>query len=519
MFINKFQFKNKKVEVEIESNLYFSDSNSFVFGYPLTKDLSEINSSNIHEIIHNINGYFLIIYVSDDDFLVANDITGGFRLYYCETSEGYFLSDNFQSVLNRYSQFVDLEINQNEIDFWRRQDYTSGGRTFFKGVNKLQPGMVLNFDPKVSKSNFYFKDVFNNPNIKEYSKVVHKSISDSFKILKERDESVVLMFSGGLDSTLLALELIAQEINFTPVFFHLKPSFTVADDDFIKCKFISEKLGLKTRYIDVDWEKEFSDYSAIVKELLVNRHVAVGHYATARIIAKEFGFNVTIVNGQGADSIFSYGPTSKGFTDILVRVMYYTKSMTRAYLIDLVLQFLQFFRKRTGKYYKYYNPQSRNGLLAFFDGAGYLPILNVLRDKHSLIYSMNIVDSVTSKLNDWNAKMMALKIHGFLQGPANQVVYRSFIHNNIHKVLLPYCSSEIIHGTVKFRNNLWDIFYPKYVVSDIVNNYFGFNYPGNFPKSNKNKDEKTVDISIIQNSSNLKYELELDNLLSTYKKA
>ncbi len=516
MLKHKAKIGGLTIELEIDNQVYHEDDTCKILGYPVAQNLAGIKSSNILDKVHEVDGYFLILISNENEFILANDITGGFRLYYLKTSDGYFFTDNYENALEKAFENGPLEPNHFEIDFWRRHDYTTGGETFFKEVKKMQPGVILKLNGQSVKTKSYFKNVENKPDYKKYLDTIHSNLARTVSILKERNEKVVLLFSGGYDSTLLALELMAQSVDFIPVYFQLKPSFKIAHKDTIRCKIVSERLGLKTQYFDIEWQEEFKNYTDVVANLLTNRHIGAGHFATARFIKKLYGENVTIVCGQGADSIFSYGPTYKNLNDVIVRSMYYIDNAVFSSATNIALRIAQYYKKRKGKFYKFFRTNSEMYLLSFFDGAGYIPIYNVERNDESKDFSLQIIQKITNNLKNRNAKMMALKTYGFLQGPANQVVYCSLNHYGMSKVVLSYCTSTIIHGTVKFRNNKHDIFNPKYVVMDLIRKHFAFDYPDNIKAGKTVENDNLVPLSNIQNESNRKYEERLQQLLVKY---
>jgi hypothetical protein len=516
MMNQKIKIEDTLIEISIDNNIYYDDGICKILGYPVADNLKEITTSNINDKVHEIDGYFLIIISSDNEFMLANDITGGFRLYYLKSPTGFYFTDNYQKALDKAFEIGPLEPNHFEIDFWKRNDYTTGDGTFFHEVKKMPPGAILTFNRRDIEVKHYFKSVENKPDYTKYLDAIHSNLSRTVSTLKERGEKVVLLFSGGYDSTLLALELIAQGVDFIPVYFQLKPSFIEALKDTIRCKMVSNKLGLNTQYFDVEWQVEFKNYSEVINNLLINRHIGAGHFATAEYIRRIYGENVTIVCGQGADSIFSYGPTYNNLNDSLIRSMYYLEGALFSTAINIALRISQFLKKRKGKFYKFYSANSNMYLLSFFDGAGYIPIFNIQRHNYSKDYFLRVIHEITSNLKDRNAKMMALKTYGFLQGSANQVIYSSLRYRGINKVVLPYCTSDIIYSTIKYRNNKHDILNPKYVVMDLIKKHFDFDYPDNVKVGKYVEDNNLVPVSNIQEVSNRKYEERLHQLLEKY---
>jgi hypothetical protein len=108
---------------------------------------------------------------------------------------------------------------------------------------------------------------------------------------------------------------------------------------------------------------------------------------------------------------------------------------------------------------------------AFFDEMSYIFLL----DKSSRIdynkYLNNIIETIINNIQYKNAQWMLLKIYGFLQGSDNQVVINSARKYGCDRIFLPYASPEFIYSTVQYKNNLKEIFFPKYVISKLLRQY------------------------------------------------
>ena len=87
------------------------------------------------------------------------------------------------------------------------KNYTSGDKTFFNNLFKFAPASILNIDENLNitiKNNFKNFIKFSNSNS---IKSLEKSINNSIKLLKNTQKKIILLFSGGADSLLLAQKL------------------------------------------------------------------------------------------------------------------------------------------------------------------------------------------------------------------------------------------------------------------------------------------------------------------------
>ncbi len=104
-----------------------SDQPCRFFGFPYGAILNTINNKNIADCLETIKGYFLYIGIDENQIIIANDITGGYRLYTVRDANRVFFSDDYTYLLDILSKSGDITLDKNEYHFWERQRYTTGG--------------------------------------------------------------------------------------------------------------------------------------------------------------------------------------------------------------------------------------------------------------------------------------------------------------------------------------------------------------------------------------------------------
>ena len=476
MFKKEITLDSVKVFFEISGNVQEVEKNTFFFGFPLLPGRVDVKGKPAEDWIHLIKGYFLYLRIEKDSFFLANDITSGFRLYYLMAKSGIYFSDRYSGLINKAKEEDLTEVNRNEVIFLKKKGYTTGGKTVLKYLNKMKPASFLFWKDNRLGEKIYFKTVKQLPNRKKYAESVHNDIEESFDLLKRWKDPKILLFSGGVDSTLLALSLKNKRINFTPIFFLLKPCYRENLSDLSKCKSVAKHFNLDVRVLEIDWEFCDLERLNVFDWMLFDRHFSLGFFHVARAISAEFGKDTIVICGQSADSIFSYGPSTNSLRDVFNRSLFHFRWKFYSWVLNSL-----FFCCRMDRRFKKYEPRylvdKRSYLYWFLNSLGYFPvsIKGPLEDFQK--YYEDIIDFVTYFIRNTESATMYLKIYSHLQGSDNQVVINSFRNAGIHRILLPYATPQIIYNTLRFRNGKMDVFNPKYVVYDIIKNYFKAEMP------------------------------------------
>ena len=251
---------------------------------------------------------------------------------------------------------------------------------------------------------------------------------------------------------ILANILIENKVDFNAVFFHLNG---VNDDDYERALKSSKALLIELEIINIDDNISEINIDNLMKNLTFDKIWDSYIYIKGLIgVKNKFGNDIIIISGQGSDSIFSFGPTEFSLGSFLTRFIIYFPfnflSKSLCYLNNL----------KNDKSYR-----SPNTLIqyyyAFLDEYRYKPLI---RPNTLNINIDSVINSTNFNTLDLRNKMFYLKIFGFIQGKDNSGnvwLSKSLGMNNI---ILPYMTQGILKNIIKYKSNLIDLIFPKYLL-------------------------------------------------------
>ncbi len=456
MYVRKFHF--------LKNSLILYSNNLFTIN---SVDLIEIikNDSpiSIHNILLNLfpNGWFALLILDKHHFLL-NDFISSNRIY-------------FNPVLKNWSQiFWNLDashLNDKVINEVAVRGYTTGERTISDNIYKLLPCSILDLNTYQQRINH--DGLFNIPkNISfEFSKYV------DFEYLKTKKVGVA--FSGGLDSTYIAYELIRNDIK--PILYYIDNEM---DDDrsisLEQAKYISNQLNLSLHKITIS-KREI--------ELGLNKYVheypndlSVGFVTIKLFLDKALKFTDVLLTGQNSDTFLTYGlsrpfhlvetltrvlyttsfkkifndNTLNLFDKILLRFVYKLRGIDRNFIPKNKFELLRGFANE-----KYYLPINSNYLIfdskiEYYDGLNYYnsivlnKLLNHIAGNHSLVWSNS--ENLTVLMPFGNIDFMRFSITQY--GDISHILNpKSILQNNFN------FKFKRINNTIYMR--LYKYFFPS----------------------------------------------------------
>ena len=477
MLNKEIKIGNKTFKFIFKHKPYYEDENTIVMGFPYNMDVENFNKTQIDKI----KGYYTFIKFYDDYIEIINDIMANYRTYYMQKDDTTYFSNDFLILFNMLSK-EEREPNKFEIEYWDKHRYTTGGETVCTKIHKIKPAHIYKFYPDKIEENLYFKDLENKPNRKRHFEEVLADMRDTVSLIKNLPQKKFLLFSGGADSTLCVIMLQEQNVDFIPVFAKHIPTNSMNYDDTLKVLYSADKLGIELAEIKINTTKHID--TEIIDTMFMDRSITQLFFVVVEELKEKYGEDIVLLNGQAADSILGFGPTEKNIGQFFIRTIL---NKPFCLLSRLFLMIIKIFR-----------PQCRNlknvknikeYFIAFYDEKFYMPLID--KDKNEKYFNMikSILNQLCTNFSNKFAKMMYLKIFGFIQGSDNYVNVQNCEKYGFHSIFM-FGTPQIIYSTVQNTDYKYEIYHPKSVVYKILKDVFHYEMPNIKKKKNYKKEIK-----------------------------
>jgi hypothetical protein len=457
LYKKKINLKKLKVNLDIKSNFFINKNKIIFFGNPIYTNFDNLNINNIFKEIKNIKGYFLILIKNKNNIFLINDIFGNFRCYYLKKKNEIYISN----YLNNFKNNISRKLNLHEFNFWKQKGYTSGDETFYKELKKIPPNSIFKINKKLSIKSYFglIKKINYNYNHENF---VKQKLIESLNILKKNKQKIILLFSGGVDSTALAFLMKQLKIKFIPIYFATIPNTYESNKGLELVKRIGKFIKIKPKILKIKLKTKKNIITKILRFMRFDLHTSIVQFEGIKKILGIYGKNIQIISGQSSDSIFCYGASTNSLSHIIIRFM-------NIFKIPLLFKFIK--RKLEKKYkkkliiptndfeYKYY----------FYNSFFYYPFKIYQSNKDSYI-KKKIYKLLNNKEFDKRFDYMRLKIFGFLQGPDNMVLIQAGNSVSFYNIFLPFADALIIESICTNQSTIKNLFFPKYEVRNLIKN-------------------------------------------------
>lgn len=460
----KITIGTRQVHINLRPAPYYSTpgQNVYLYGFPIYPDVSQLSKANITLRQNEIEGYYLFVGYDASELVVCNDISAGFRVYYYMDNECIYLCDDVQALLSMIKkEYTDLSFNENAYRYFEKHGYTPGGDTFFHEIKKLPPSSYLKITPGAVVLKPNFANVDHTPNAKKHVLKVNDSIRNTFSHLKGMEGKKILYFSGGKDSTLLALTLKDLAIPFTAVYMEAEPPYKENYKDKIRAEHVAKQIGMdyETQTIRTDAITEMLS-EKIASSFPFDQHFYALHYLSVKQLKERYGSDLILINGQSSDTIFSYGSSQQSFGHYFA-CLTFMKELKMKVLLDAILQF------KHGKNFSL--PKNEiDFYCAFLDNFKNMAVLSNHESDDFKNYCHGIIQDLLGHGYSGHTLMMLLKIYTHLQGPDNQTVIKSALDQGITKIVLPYAYPGVIYNTIRYKSTFKELMTAKYPVNALI---------------------------------------------------
>ncbi|RLE44417.1 diphthine--ammonia ligase [Candidatus Woesearchaeota archaeon] len=236
----------------------------------------------VRKVLTMLDGTYAFCYLKNNQLILARDIIGIKPVWFSH-SEGFAFASEKKA----------LEKN-NYFD-----------------VNELNPREILIYDLVSDRIKFYKREFFSvKPEIKSSEEAIAKKLRRLIrKAIKKRvpDEKFGLLFSGGIDSTVIAKELLDMGYSFQCYCAYFKHRSLKTPEDLIFAKKAAEELELKLKIIPLNLsqvENALRHTVSLIEDTDVTKNaVGLTFYAACKK-AKADGCKV-IFSGLGSEEIFA----------------------------------------------------------------------------------------------------------------------------------------------------------------------------------------------------------------------
>ncbi|MFH1332417.1 MAG: asparagine synthetase B [archaeon] len=180
----------------------------------------------------------------------------------------------------------------------------------YKKIEELNPRNIFRYDVKEGEVSFVKRSFFSiKPQLKDSENVIVKNLSDLFvAAVKKRvpKKKFAVSFSGGIDSTLIALVCKKLGCDFTCYTSHFSHPGMEASQDLFHAQKVAKSLGFRLEVVEVDAKKTELILSRIVPLIgadAVKVGVALPFFAACEQARKDK--LDTIFSGLGSEEIFA----------------------------------------------------------------------------------------------------------------------------------------------------------------------------------------------------------------------
>ena len=253
--------------------------------------LNHITTFGLKKSLNIINGIFAFAYYDKNlnKIFLVRDRIGVKPLYYMFIDDSLIFASNLSSLFVSVKKVLNykLTLNLEAIYHYLLQSGLSEGQTFINNIFKLESASYLEYDLKTVTKNIYWTPNTRNDEIKNL-------LENSIEINKVSDIPVSILFSGGIDSSIIA--------NYCKGF----DGIHLCTDETIYAEKIANSLNINLTKLD-NINLTTEDFEQFVR----NYVKFSGEPSTAciipMIVAKEISKKYKVaISGNGGDELF-YG--------------------------------------------------------------------------------------------------------------------------------------------------------------------------------------------------------------------
>ena len=256
------------------------------------------------DFINKIDGMyaFCIWDEKNKKAILSKDFFGKKPLYYCLYNDDFYFSSEINALKKVLPQSFFEISNYGLVDYFK-YGYINGKKTIYKNILKLEPNSCI----EIYNKNIRERKFENRPINDEYKFIQKKDLEDLFNqkfsnAVRKRTNSskkMSLLLSGGIDSTLIALEMKKQELDFSSTHISIEKNEDKIILDNLKTM---KKNGMDINFLNISNKEILQDYDKIIKNFSEpNSDISI---IPTYFAYKNSGTSKIVLNGDGADELF-----------------------------------------------------------------------------------------------------------------------------------------------------------------------------------------------------------------------
>ena len=236
--------------------------------------------------------------------ILHKDSVGKKPLYYFYKENEYIIfSSNIIAIKDNSPE--NFTINWKQIKYYERNKYLHPKTSIYNEIYPLMPGKVIEIDIHTQRmklikidEKFHFNIDFTNDKLikQKLFKLIKKSIHKRLDGVK----TPIILFSGGIDSTIIAYEALKYNTN-TKLLSIKQPLFFMNDEPYIKQ--FEKKMNVRVDFVNImnfDFVKNIDKFI----EKLDQPFGVPAYYYLSQLALKAKSFDNVLFTGDGADEIF-----------------------------------------------------------------------------------------------------------------------------------------------------------------------------------------------------------------------
>lgn len=173
--------------------------------------------------------------------LLSRDYLGKKPLYY-SISKDYFIFASQLDIIKKYLN--NLSLDYQSLSAYLKLGYVLSPKTMYREISSVQPGELIEInlkDLKIITKQYFVPYAITEPANLDIRNAVRSALSERV----EGHNSLALSLSGGIDSTIIAIETASLGLNCTAYTMRWSDSDkTSYNRDFKAAQIISKKLGI-----------------------------------------------------------------------------------------------------------------------------------------------------------------------------------------------------------------------------------------------------------------------------------